>query len=163
MYKRVHGIGVTTLPWALKKCPRSLYFTLLTNADLKICQYLPLHMKIMYVEDFTLKQLLLFEICARDICEKFVNKHSRTIEKVENWAYFLWNLQTLLANNSRILRIKNGKCSGYCFYMNTNIYRDFQICISVPLISNHLKEIGKNLDNNSWTYDNFILLGDLNS
>ena len=41
-------------------------------------------MKIMYVEDFTLKQLLLFEICAREICEKFVNKHSRTIEKVEN-------------------------------------------------------------------------------
>ena len=27
--KRVHGNGETTLPWALKKCPRSLYFTLL--------------------------------------------------------------------------------------------------------------------------------------
>ena len=25
-----------------------------------------------YVEDFTLKQLLLFEICAREICKKFV-------------------------------------------------------------------------------------------
>ena len=25
------------------------------------------------------------------------------------------------------------KCSGYCFYMNTNVQRDFQICISVPL------------------------------
>ena len=32
----------------------------------------------------------------------------------------------------RILRIKNAKFSGYCFYMNTNIKRDFQICISVP-------------------------------
>ena len=31
------------------------------------------------------------------------------------------------------------------------------------LISNHLKEIGKNLDNFSSKYDNFILLGDLNS
>ena len=30
------------------------------------------------------------------------------------------------------------------------------------LISNHLKEIGKNLDNYSSTYDNFSLLGDLN-
>ena len=30
------------------------------------------------------------------------------------------------------------------------------------LISNHLKEIGKNLDNYSSKYDNFILLGDLN-
>ena len=27
--KRVHGNGGTTLPWALKKCPRSLYFALL--------------------------------------------------------------------------------------------------------------------------------------
>ena len=31
------------------------------------------------------------------------------------------------------------------------------------LISNHLKEMGKNLDNYSSKYDNFILLGDLNS
>ena len=30
------------------------------------------------------------------------------------------------------------------------------------LISNHLKEIGKNLDNHSSKYDNFIPLGDLN-
>ena len=26
---------------------------------------------------------------------------------------------------------KNAKFSGYCFYMNTNIERDFQICIRV--------------------------------
>ena len=25
--------------------------------------------------------------------------------------------------------------SGYCFYIDTNIYGDFQICISVPLSS----------------------------
>ena len=31
-------------------------------------------------EDFTLKHLLLFEICAREICGKFVYKHSETIE-----------------------------------------------------------------------------------
>ena len=43
-------------------------------------------------------------------------------------------LETSLANNSRILRIKNAKFSGYCFYMNTNIYGDFQISVSVPLI-----------------------------
>ena len=29
-----------------------------------------------YVEDFTLKQFLLFEICAREIGETFVYKHS---------------------------------------------------------------------------------------
>ena len=35
-----------------------------------------------YVEDFTLKYLLLFEICARET-EKFVYKHSETIEYVK--------------------------------------------------------------------------------
>ena len=38
-------------------------------------------------------------------------------------AYFLRHLQTLRANNSRILRNKH-----------TNQWGDFQICISVPLI-----------------------------
>ena len=40
------------------------------------------------------------------------------------------------------------------------------ICTYNPnksLISNHLKEIGKNMDNYSSKHDNFILLGDLNS
>ena len=36
------------------------------------------------VENFTLKHLLLFEKCAREICEKFVYKHSKTIEYVKN-------------------------------------------------------------------------------
>ena len=30
------------------------------------------------------KNLLLFEICAREICKKFVYKHSETIEYVKN-------------------------------------------------------------------------------
>ena len=29
--------------------------------------------------------------------------------------------------------IQNAKISGYCFYINTNIQGDIQICISVPL------------------------------
>ena len=41
--------------------------------------------------------------------------------------------QTLRENNSKTLRIKNAKFSGYCFYMNTNKYWDFQIYISVLL------------------------------
>ena len=36
------------------------------------------------VEDFTLKHLLLFEICACEVCEKCVYKHSETIEYVKN-------------------------------------------------------------------------------
>ena len=45
-------------------------------------------------------------------------------------------MQTLRGNDSRIHRVKNTKFSGYCFYMNKKIYWDFQICVSVPLISN---------------------------
>ena len=41
--------------------------------------------------------------------------------------------QILRVNNLRIRRIQNKKFSGCCFYMNTNIEEDFQICISVPL------------------------------
>lgn len=43
-------------------------------------QYLCLHMKKQYFEDFTLKRVLLLEICAREKCEKFVNKHSETLK-----------------------------------------------------------------------------------
>ena len=48
-------------------------------------------------------------------------------------AYALINLQTSRINNTRILRIKNAKFSGYSFYMNTSIWGDFQICTGVPL------------------------------
>ena len=54
-----------------------------TNADLEICQYLRLCME-KYVEDFTLKHLLLFEINTREVCEKFVYKNSETIDYVKN-------------------------------------------------------------------------------
>ena len=37
-----------------------------------------------------------------------------------------WTTETFL------VRIKNPKLSGYCFYVNTKILGDFQICISVP-------------------------------
>ena len=45
-----------------------------------------------YVEDFTLKHLILFEIMARKVCEKFVYKHSETIEYVKNepTRYFIY-------------------------------------------------------------------------
>ena len=48
-------------------------------------------------------------------------------------------MKNLRANNSRALRIKNAKFSEYRFHMNTNMLRDFQICISVHLI-NYLKQ-----------------------
>ena len=53
--------------------------------------------------------------------------------------YFLGKIQTSRANNSITLRIQNAKFSEYCVYMNTNTWRDFQICISVPLRKDALK------------------------
>ena len=41
--------------------------------------------------------------------------------------------QSVRVDNSRILKSKNAKLSGYYFGINQNIYRDFQIHISVPL------------------------------
>ena len=58
------------------------------------------------------------------IWQKFSGRESPTLRKI----------QTLPFNNSRNLTIKNAKLSGYNFYMNLNIWGDFQICISVPLI-----------------------------
>ena len=40
------------------------------------------------LKDFTLKHLLLSEICARETCEKIVYKHSATIEYVKNQPTF---------------------------------------------------------------------------
>ena len=48
-------------------------------------------------------------------------------------AYFWRKIQTLRVNNSKILRIQNAKFWGHYFYLNTNIWRNFQICVSVPL------------------------------
>ena len=56
-------------------------------------------------------------------------------------AYFLRKIQTLQAINLRNLRIQNVNYSGYYFYMNTNLWRDFQICISFPLV---LKKVHPN-------------------
>ena len=54
------------------------------------------------------------------------------------------------------------------FYIEMNIRKKkwLLVCTYNPnenLISNHLKKTDKNLDNYSSKYDNFILLGDLNS
>ena len=74
-----------------------------------------------YAEGVTLRTWDMWKVCLQTFRNNRIN--------------FLRNLQTSRASNSRILKIKNAKYSGYCFYMNTNIYRDFQICISVPLTS----------------------------
>ena len=65
----------------------------------------------------------------RNICLQTYRNKRRCLKLV----YFLRKIQTLRVSNSRILMIKNAKLSGYYFYMNFNIWGDFQIWISVPL------------------------------
>ena len=78
------------------------------------------------ISHFT-KHLLFSKIRAREIREKFVYKHLKI-------SLLFKEFTNLPANKSRILRAKNAKFSGYCFYINTNIEGYFQICISVPSI-----------------------------
>ena len=59
-------------------------------------------------------------------------------------------MQTLQVYNSRILRIKNAKCSGKYFYMNKSILGDFQICISVPLTASSVIQVPWQLCLPSW-------------
>ena len=62
----------------------------------------------------------------------------------------------------------NSDMSIESFYIEMNVRKKKWLfaCTYNPnrtFISNHLREIDKNLDNYSTKYDNFVLLGDLNS
>ena len=58
-----------------------------------------------YVEDFTLKHFLLSEICAQEICEKFVYKHSETIEYFKNYIpnFLTWEFLELRMQNFQFI------------------------------------------------------------
>ena len=73
-----------------------------------------------------------WHMCFRDIWNICFEtyRNNRICEKV---AYFSREIQVFWVNNSRILRIKNAKLSGYSFHTNPNIQWNFQICIIVPL------------------------------
>ena len=91
-----------------------------TNADLKICQHLYLHLKII-CRRFQNERLLTFwDIHTWDMWKVCLQtfRNNRIRKKL---AYFFRKLQTSRAKSSRILRIKKAKFSGYCFYVNTNM------------------------------------------
>ena len=54
------------------------------------------------------------------MCEKFVYKHSE-IQNMLKISLLFKKFTNFTVNNLTILRIKNPKFSGYCFYRNTNI------------------------------------------
>ena len=99
----------------------------------QICQHLRLQMKIMCRKFHIKTPFTFWEIRTWDMWKVCLQtfRNNRIRKKL---AYFLRNLQTSRINNLRIPRVKKTKFSGYCFYMNTKISGDFQICISIPLI-----------------------------
>ena len=74
--------------------------------------------------------------------------------------FYVWeDIPSTLLNTELLIE-------GFSIEINIRKKKWLLVCTYNPnknLISNHLKEIGKNLDNYSSKYDNFILLGDLNS
>ena len=95
------------------------------KVHLKICRYVRLYIKtICWITFWVIRTRDMWKVCLQTF------RKNRICWKL---AYFLRTLRTSRANNSRILRIKNMKLSGYCFYINTNTQGDFQICITVPL------------------------------
>ena len=74
-------------------------------------------------KDFILKRLLLFEICAREICEKFVYKYSKKIEYVKNQPTF-YEIYKLHGHiTSGFLGIGKQKFQGIVF-IGTQTYRE---------------------------------------
>ena len=70
----------------------------------------------------------------RNVHGRYVKSLFTNIQKQQNMqlAYFI-RIYKLQGQIRRIFGIKKAKLSEYCLYMNTNIQRDFQICISVLL------------------------------
>ena len=112
---------------------------------MKICQYLCLQMKIICWRFHMKTSFSFWDMRTWDMWKVCLQTfwNNRMCYKL---AHFLRNLQNSQADNSRILRIKNTKLSGYCFYMNTYIKWDFQICISQPLILHGYDNIIKSLE-----------------
>ena len=90
-----------------------------------------------YARDFTLKHLLLFEICAHEICEKFFCKHSETIEYVKKLAYFLKNykLHEQITRESLGLRQQNFQDIVFIW---TQTYREIFASVLKYLKGNYL-------------------------
>ena len=89
------------------------------------CLHLCLHIKIICRRFYIISPFTFWDM--RTLVKWNVSlKTFRNNRICSELAYFLRNLQNLHINNF-------AKIAGYCLYMNTNIYRNFQICISVHL------------------------------
>ena len=86
-----------------------------------------------YVTDMSLA-------CARmsPVCHSYVLVCHPCVTRMYSYVIHMslvcgFTMDPLRVNNLRIRTIKNAKLSRYYFYMNFNIWEDFQTCISVPL------------------------------
>ena len=94
---------------------------------MKILQYIRLHVKNSITQIVHYNTVLFLKYAHSRYAKCLLTNTQKQLN------YFLRKIQTLRVNNSRILRNQNARLSGHYFYMNTKMWRDFQICISVPL------------------------------
>ena len=97
---------------------------------MKIFQYLPVHTEIIWRRFHIKTPFMFWDMRTWDmwnVCLQTLRNNGKRL------AYLLRKLQISRTNNSRILLFKKAKFSAYCFYINSNMYVDFKICISVPL------------------------------
>ena len=95
------------------------------GTELKICQYLCLHMKMICRRFRNKTSFIFWDIRTWDMWKVCLQtfRNNRICKKL---AYFLRHLQTSRANNYRTSRIKNAKFWGYCFYVNTTSKKIFK-------------------------------------
>ena len=72
------GVAVKFARFKILTCSKGTLMQIWKSTNIFVCIWK------YYVEDFTLKQMLLFEICAHDIFETSVYKHWEAIEYVKN-------------------------------------------------------------------------------
>ena len=131
-HKAYIGFGIFSLCFIVLICKNFRFASnklMHTNADLKICQYICLLLKIISRRLHIKTPFTFLDMCTWDMQNVCLQtfRNNRICQKL---AYFFRNLQTSLANNLRILWNKNAKLAGCCFCMNTNIVNYFYLYIT---------------------------------
>ena len=90
-----------------------------------MCQYFRFNMKIMS-QNISYKNTSYFLRYAHVRYEKSLSTNIQKRQNMLKISLLFKKFTKSRANNSRTLRIKNAKFSGYCFYMNTNVTEIFK-------------------------------------
>ena len=77
-------------------------------------EYIQLKEHVLCVSNVSVRYLYFFLLCFQEKCFGLLKTFKVNYSPLDN-------LKTSRVNNSRVLWIRNGKFSGYCFHMSPNI------------------------------------------